>query len=187
MEPVEPRDWARVWSRGTHMDTHGHSNDPTWNSRTTFTRTSKGLKGFVVYVKCWRVIFFPRGRKKKKKKMDWAMLSAFSCWFQKCFWNALGSYSHQQLTKLFNGGWCQVSRSLIHLEKSMTQLFTPDMNCDLFFSRGRCHGALKAPCASRHGPDHPQGHKLGSELLGTMQLPPGSPASITWQFECREK
>lgn len=58
--------------------------------------------------------------------MDWAMLSAFSCWFWKCVWNALGSYSHQQLTKLFNGGWCQVSRSLIHLEKSMTQLFTPE-------------------------------------------------------------
>lgn len=84
------------------------------------------------------------------------MLSAFSCWFRKRVWNALGSYSHQQLTKLFNGGWCQVSRSLIHLEKSMTQLFTPDMNCDLFLSRGRCDGALRAPCAPRHGPDHPR-------------------------------
>lgn len=90
MEPVEPRDRARVWSRGTHMDTHGHSNDPTWNSRTTFTRTSKGLKGFVVYVKCWRVIFFPRGRKKKKKKDGLSNAISFFMLISKVFLKCSG-------------------------------------------------------------------------------------------------
>lgn len=53
------------------------------------------------------------------------------------------------------------------------------MNCDLSLSKGRCNGALRAPCGPRHGPHHPPGHDLASELLGLMQLPPGSPASIT--------
>lgn len=62
---------------GGHTDTDGHSDDPTWNYRAAFTRTSKG---FVVCVKRRIVSSFVRGREEKKhyKKMDQATLPALS-------------------------------------------------------------------------------------------------------------